>query len=94
MTELADYIIRKQVPVGENPKLPKYRGNIGIVQGWVSIIANLFLFIIKLFFGFMSNSIALITDAFHTLSDLASSGVVVFGFKMSSKPADEETVIV
>ena len=45
-----------QVPIGENPKLPKYRGNIGIVQGWVSIIANLLLFIIKLVFGFMSNS--------------------------------------
>ena len=90
MTALANYIIRRQVPIGENPKLPKYRSNIGMIQGWVSIIANLFLFIIKLFFGFMSNSIALITDAFHTLSDLASSGVVVFGFKMSSKPADKE----
>ena len=90
MTLLTDYIIHRYVPIGEDPKLPKYRGNIGIVQGWISIIANLFLFIIKLFFGFMSNSIALITDAFHTLSDLASSGVVVFGFKMSSKPADKE----
>jgi cation diffusion facilitator family transporter len=90
MTALADYIIRKYVPVGDNPTLPKYRGNIGIVQGWISIIANLFLFIIKLFFGIMSNSIALIADAFHTLSDMASSAVVVFGFRMASKPADKE----
>ncbi|HJM84904.1 MAG TPA: cation diffusion facilitator family transporter [Candidatus Marinimicrobia bacterium] len=90
MTALAEYIIRKQVPVGEDPGLPKFRGNIGISQGWISIFANLVLFVLKLVFGFISNSIALIADAFHTLSDMASSGVVVFGFKMASKPADKE----
>jgi cation diffusion facilitator family transporter len=90
MTALADYIIRKQVPSGENPKLPKFRGNIGITQGWISIIANLLLFGLKISFGIISNSIALIADAFHTLSDMVSSAVVVFGFKMASKPADKE----
>jgi len=50
----------------------------------------LLLFVLKLVFGIISNSIALIADAFHTLSDMASSGVVVFGFKMASKPADKE----
>ena len=87
---LADYIIRKQVPSGENPELPKFRGNIGIAQGWISIVANFIIFVLKLVFGFISNSIALIADAFHSLSDMASSGVVVFGFKMASKPADKE----
>ena len=90
MTALAEYIIRKQVPSGENPELPKFRGNIGIIQGWISICANLLLFVLKLIFGFLSNSIALIADAFHTLSDMVSSAVVVFGFKMASKPADKE----
>ena len=90
MTALADYIIRKQVPLGENPELPKFRGNIGIAQGWISIVANFIIFVLKLVFGFISNSIALIADAFHSLSDMASSGVVVFGFKMASKPADKE----
>ena len=90
MTALADYIIRKQVPLGENPELPKFRGNIGITQGWISIVANFIIFVLKLVFGFISNSIALIADAFHSLSDMASSGVVVFGFKMASKPADKE----
>ena len=46
MTFLADYIIRKHVPAGKNPELPAFRGNIGIAQGWISIITNLFLFII------------------------------------------------
>ncbi len=90
MKTLADYIIRKNVPLNENPALSEFRGKVGIVQGWISIGLNLLLFGIKLFFGLVSNSIALIADAFHTLSDLASSAIVVFGFKMSSKPADTE----
>ena len=90
MITLADYIIRKNVPLNENPTLPVFRGKVGMVQGWISIILNLLLFGIKLFFGVVSNSIALIADAFHTLSDMASSAIVVFGFKMASKPADKE----
>ena len=90
MKSLVNYIIRKRVPAGKNPELPAFRGKIGIIQGWISIFINLLLFIIKLFYGLISNSIALIADAFHTLSDMASSGVVILGFKMSSKPADKE----
>ena len=90
MITLADYIIRKNIPLNENPALHAFRGKVGIVQGWISIILNLFLFGIKLFFGVASNSIALIADAFHTLSDMASSAIVVFGFRMTSKPADRE----
>jgi len=87
---LTHYILNKYVPKGKNPTLSQYRGKIGMAQGWVSIVINLLLFGIKLVFGIISNSIALITDAFHSLSDMASSAVVVFGFKMSSKPADKE----
>ena len=90
MMALANYIISKRVPLGQNPELPAFRGGIGALQGWISIFINLFLFVIKLFFGFISNSIALIADAFHTLSDMASSAVVIFGFKMAAKPADKE----
>ena len=53
---LADYIIRKNVPQGANPKLPAFRGKIGMTQGWFSIVANMFLFGIKLFFGIISNN--------------------------------------
>ena len=90
MITLADYIISKNVPLNENPALPVFRGKVGIAQGWISIVLNMFLFAIKLFFGVVSNSISLIADAFHTLSDVASSAIVVFGFKMASKPADTE----
>ena len=48
MTFLADYIIRKHVPMGQNPELPAFRVNVGITQGWVSILTNLLLFVVKL----------------------------------------------
>jgi cation diffusion facilitator family transporter len=58
--------------------------------GWVSIIVNLFLFAIKLWAGIASASIALVADAWHTLTDSISSVFVVVGTRISNKPADKE----
>lgn len=90
MASPANYIVKKYVPKDGNPELPTFRNDIGMAQGWISIFANFFLFALKLFFGLVSNSISLIADSFHTLSDMASSAIVVFGFKMSAKPPDKE----
>ncbi|UCE73180.1 MAG: cation-efflux pump, partial [Methanomassiliicoccales archaeon] len=60
------------------------------LEACVSIVGNSLLFLFKLFLGFLINSIALITDAFHTLSDTASSIVVILGFKASKKSPDEK----
>ena len=59
-------------------------------QGIISIIGNTLLFFIKYYAGIVSGSIALITDAWHTLSDSLSSIVIIVGTKISTKPADEE----
>ncbi len=59
-------------------------------QGIVSIIGNTLLFAIKYYAGIVSGSIALITDAWHTLSDSLSSVVIIIGTKISAKPADDE----
>ena len=59
-------------------------------QGIISIIVNVLLFIAKYYAGIISGSIALITDAWHTISDSASSMVLIIGTKMASKPADKE----
>lgn len=66
------------------------RKDIGYLEAWVSILGNIFLFIVKFLFGLSLNSISLIADAFHSLSDVLTSIVVLFGFKMGSKPADKE----
>ncbi len=62
----------------------------GILEGTVSIFANLIIFAIKLTYGLMFNSISLIADAIHSLSDLISSFLVVAGAKVAAKPPDEQ----
>lgn len=62
----------------------------GRLEGWVSVVANLLLFILKLWAGLVSSSIALIADAWHTLSDSVSSVIVLIGVWASGKPADRD----
>ncbi|WP_422447720.1 cation diffusion facilitator family transporter [Thermoanaerobacterium sp. DL9XJH110] len=60
------------------------------LEAWVSIVGNLALAAVKIFFGIMLNSISLMADAVHTASDILTSVVVLLGFKFSSSPADEK----
>lgn len=62
----------------------------GYIEGLVSIIANAILFALKLWAGIVTGSIALMADAWHTLSDSISSFVVIIGVKLSSKKPDRE----
>ncbi|MCF7919358.1 MAG: cation diffusion facilitator family transporter [Candidatus Cloacimonetes bacterium] len=57
-------------------------------EGWVSVIVNLLLFILKYWAGVMSNSVAMIADAWHTLSDSITSIIVLISARISIKPAD------
>ncbi len=70
--------------------MQKSREFYGYLEGWLSIVTNVLLFFAKIFVGISSRSIAMMADAWHTLSDSLTSIVVIFGFKMSSKPADKE----
>ncbi len=66
------------------------RQQAGYLEGIVSIIVNTILFGLKLWAGIISHSVALVADAWHTLSDSASSGIVIAGTKLSAKKADKE----
>ena len=59
-------------------------------EGVVSIIINIVLFGLKIWAGMVTHSIALIADAWHTLSDSISSVVVVVAAKLSARKADKE----
>lgn len=63
---------------------------LGYREGIVSVIVNLLLFILKYYAGIVSASVALIADAWHTLSDTLTSVVVIAGIKLSSKKPDKE----
>lgn len=58
--------------------------------GWLSIVGNLILSGIKYWAGVSTGSLALIADAWHSLSDIITSAIVLIGGKISRKPADEE----
>jgi len=60
------------------------------LEGTVSIIANIALFALKYWAGIVSGSIALLADAWHTLSDSISSVVVILGAKLASKKPDKD----
>jgi len=67
-----------------------YRTKIGVFQGWISVLVNSILFIFKLVICVMVGAVSVIADAVHTLSDVVSSIVVIWGFKQAEKPADVE----
>lgn len=58
--------------------------------GWISIGVNVLLFGFKYWAGIASGSVAILADAWHTLSDSITSIVVLVGIWYSSKPADRE----
>ena len=66
------------------------RTRLGNIEGWLSIAANILLFVLKYWAGVVTGSVAIIADAWHTLSDSFSSIIVLVGMKISSKPADKE----
>ena len=59
-------------------------------EGWLSIIINTLLFGIKYWVGITTASIAIIADAWHTLSDSFTSLVVLWGAKSSALPPDRK----
>ena len=56
----------------------------------VSSITNIFLSIIKILFGFIGKCNALVADGIHSLSDLSTDFVAIFGNHLSLKPADNK----
>ena len=54
----------------------------------LGIAGNSALFVLKVFIGFIYNSLAIISDAFNSLTDIISSIIVYISIKVSSKSAD------
>ncbi len=68
----------------------KNRGKYVAMGSFTGIACNFLLFFIKLFAGITSASVSIIADAFNNLSDMGSSVITLFGYKLSQKPADKE----
>lgn len=62
----------------------------GYIMAWFSVIINFIIFAFKFLAGYKISSIAMVADAWHTLSDSFTSFIVIIGFWIASKPADEK----
>ena len=69
---------------------PRIREKSGRVAGAIGIMTNFLLFAIKLATGFISGSVAAMADAVNNLTDSGSSIIMLVGFKLAGKPADEK----
>ena len=87
MTKLLLYLFMKDSGSAEKAEV---RNRYGKLAGFVGIVSNIFLFLIKLLIGILSNSVAIIADSINNLSDSSSSVITIVGFKMAGKPADEK----
>ena len=56
----------------------------------LGLFVNAFLILLKFFAGIIGGSQALIADAVHSVSDLFTDAVVLFGIKIGRKPPDKE----
>lgn len=56
----------------------------------LGIVGNIFLLIIKAIIGFITNSQAMISDAFNSASDIFSSFMTFIGNKIASKKPDDD----
>lgn len=87
MTKLLVKLFIKDSNDTENPVV-RYR--YGTFGGIIGIFLNICLFTGKFIAGLITSSIAITADAFNNLSDAGSSIITLVGFKMASKPADNE----
>jgi cation diffusion facilitator family transporter len=83
-------LIRWFIKDYQNKKEQKVRTAYGKLAGWVGIFCNVFLFVSKFLTGILSGSVSISADAINNLSDASSNIISLLGFKMGSKPADQD----
>lgn len=83
-------IIKTFVKNYEDINNPTVRASYGMVAGIFGIICNIILAAFKVTIGLLTGSFSIISDGINNISDICSSLVTLFGFKMSKKRADAD----
>lgn len=87
---MTKFLIHTFVKDYENIKERTVRSAYGKMAGWVGIFCNVLLFAGKFLIGLLSGSVSISADAINNLSDASSNIISLLGFKMGSKPADQD----
>jgi cation diffusion facilitator family transporter len=84
---LNDGLIRIFIPDDPRTDLKSVRIRYGLLAGWASVSATLLLFVVKMYLGLRSHSVSVVANAFHLLSHLANSVVLILSFHITARPA-------
>lgn len=61
-----------------------------MIAGWVSLISNIVLTILKIVVGAIFHSPVLLADGYHNAGDVIASGATLASMRISKRPADED----
>ncbi|MBQ9758039.1 MAG: cation transporter [Clostridia bacterium] len=86
---MTKYLLNK-ISKGRELSDDAVRTKVCTLAGFLGIVCNLLLFLLKIVVGMSMKSIAIISDAFNNLSDTGSSVVTIIGAKLSRKKPDKE----
>ena len=87
---MTKFLMKICLPKDTPATAPASRAAAGQLSGVVGIVCNALLFGAKLLVGTLSGAVSVVADGMNNLSDAGSSLVTLIGFKLASKPADED----
>lgn len=61
-----------------------------MLAGWISLISNIVLTILKIFVGTVFHSPVLLADGYHNAGDVVASAAALTSMRISQRPADED----
>jgi len=61
-----------------------------MVAGWVSLVSNIVLTVLKIVVGTIFQSPVLLADGYHNAGDVIASGATLTSMRISKRPADED----
>ncbi|MGI6128659.1 MAG: cation diffusion facilitator family transporter [bacterium] len=90
VTRLTNWLLATFVRRYKDLDDPDVRAQYGFLEAWISIIGNIILSTVKVILGIVLNSVSLLADAVHTISDVLTSVVVLVSFHAGRRQPDNE----
>lgn len=87
---MTEVLLKLFVKDYKNTKDPMVRRSYGFLGSLFGVFSNFILFLSKIIIGILIMNMSIVADAINNLSDFGSCFISLFGFKMSTKPADKE----
>ncbi|WP_058270716.1 cation diffusion facilitator family transporter [Olsenella massiliensis] len=88
--DLAQRVVARFVPDATNVLDRRTRNAYGLLSSLSCIVLNVLLCFVKGVAGVLAGSVSIVADALNNLSDASSNVVSLLGFKLASRPADEQ----